>query len=219
MRIVDAPWPQPTSATVAPAVSFAVTPSRQPFGHQVGAVAGSEEPLAAQVHVGVVLVPAPAAAGAGGFDDGGGVVGGAVGELEEPRQERRAGFVGQRDGVLGGQRVATGGRVVVDEPTGGLGVEPLPRVVHVGGGAFGQLGRRRRPGAGQGAVVPQPVAHHDERGVQRCADLADGAEDEGHQPIAVDGRFAGGGGRGHGGVLRVGFTGRADCGRPGGSGR
>jgi hypothetical protein len=27
--------------------------------------------------------------------------------------------------------------------------------VHVGGGAFGQLGRRRRPGAGQGAVVPE----------------------------------------------------------------
>jgi hypothetical protein len=169
------------------------------------------------VHIGVVLVPAPTAAGAGGFDDVGSVVDDAVGELEEPRQERRAGCVGQRDGVLGGQRVAAGGRVVVDEPAGGLGVEPLTGVMHVGGRAFGQLGRGRRPGAGQGAIVAQPVAHHDQRGVQRRADLADRAEDEGHQPIAVDGRFAGGGGRGHGGVLTGlglpvvrGASGRAD---------
>ena len=158
----------------------------QPGVDEVGAVGRREEPLAPVVDVDAVVVPAEPAAAAGGLDDAVGVGDGAERDLEEPRQERRAGLVGQRHGVLGGQRVAPRGRVVVDELTGGLGVEPLPGVRRTGAGVLGELLGGERPELGHRAVVAELVAEDDERGVQRRADLVDGAEDEGHESVLVD---------------------------------
>ena len=66
MMTVEAPWPQPTSATLAPASSFALhaVERRDPLRDQVGPVAGPEEPLGAAEQAVVVLVPAHAVAAA-----------------------------------------------------------------------------------------------------------------------------------------------------------
>ena len=71
MMIVEAPWPQPTSATFAPRSSFSTTPLERghPFGDQVGPVAGAEEPLRAAEEAVVVLVPAHSLAGAERLQD------------------------------------------------------------------------------------------------------------------------------------------------------
>ena len=78
-------------------------------------VARAEEPLTADVHVGVVLMPAVAGAAARGIDDVLGVVHRAERDLEEAGQERRAVRIGHRERVLGGKRVALGLRVVGDD--------------------------------------------------------------------------------------------------------
>jgi hypothetical protein len=79
-------------------------------GDQVGRVAGAEEPLGALPQVGVVPVPAEAVAGADGLGDPGLVLDGRGGELEGAGNERRAGLVGQGEGLLLGQVVAVGRR-------------------------------------------------------------------------------------------------------------
>ena len=60
MMIVDAPCPQPMSATLAPRSSFSWTPSSAGIhsADEVGAVARPEEPLGAAEQALVVLVPA-----------------------------------------------------------------------------------------------------------------------------------------------------------------
>ncbi len=88
--------------------------------------------------------------------------------------------VGQRDGLLGRQRVPAAVGVVADEASGRLRVQPLAHVPLRGPGARGEIGGRERARAGQRPVQPELVAHDDERGVQRGADLADGAEHEFH---------------------------------------
>ena len=67
MRIVEAPWPQPTSATFAPALELLLhaLERRDPLGDEVGLVAGAEEPLGAAEQAVVVLVPAHALAASG----------------------------------------------------------------------------------------------------------------------------------------------------------
>ena len=99
MRTVEAPWPQPTSATVPPASSLPTTPSSagSQVADQVRVVAGAEEPLAALEHVVGVLVPADARAGPRGLGDPGRVRDGAERDLEEAGQVRGAVGVGQRD--------------------------------------------------------------------------------------------------------------------------
>ena len=159
----------------------------QPLLDEVGVVPGAEEPLAAVVHVAVVLVPADTGAAAGGVGDPAGTGDRADGDLEQPRQERRARLVGEGDGVLGRERVAGRRGVVVHDRAGRLRVEPLPGVVRVRAGGHRELGRRERAAVGQGPVVAELVADHDEGGVEGGADLVDGPEDEGHEPVAVDG--------------------------------
>jgi hypothetical protein len=183
IRIVDDPWPHPTSAT-----DDAVE-RRQPRRDQVGVVAGPEEPLAALVHVVVVLVPADSFAGPGGLGDPRRVDDRPEGDLEEAWQVCRAVRVGQRERLLGRKRVAAALRVVLDVPTGGLGVQPLPHVPLRSAGALGELRRRQRPGTGERLVETEPVAHHDQRGVQRRADLVHGAEDERFQLLHVERRL------------------------------
>ena len=60
MMIVDAPWPQPTSATLAPRFELLLhaVERRNPLAHEVRAVAGPEEALGAAEQPAVVLVPA-----------------------------------------------------------------------------------------------------------------------------------------------------------------
>ena len=158
----------------------------QPRRDEVGVVAGAEEPLAAVVHVVDVLVPAEPVAGARGLGDLRRVDHRAERELEEARQVRRALRVGERDGLLGGERVAAGLGVVADVVARRLGVAPLAHVALGGAGPLRQLGRRQRPALGERAVEAELVAHHDERGVERRADLVDRAEHELHELVAVD---------------------------------
>ena len=150
----------------------------QPGRDQVGVVAGPEEALAAVVDVVVVLVPADAGAAARGIGDARRVQHAAERDLEEPGQVGRAVGVGERDGLLGRQAVAALGRVVLDVAAGGLRVEPLAHVALGRAGARGELAGRERPGAGERAVEAEAVAHHDQRRVERGADLVDGAEHE-----------------------------------------
>ena len=116
-------------------------------------VAGAEEPLAADVHVGVVLVPADAVAARGAAS----MMLGASWTVPSAiwkKPGRNAGLDSSVSATAcsARQRVAAGRRVVVDVAAGGLGVEPLAGVVLAGAGALGQLGRRgraaRRPGRG-----------------------------------------------------------------------
>jgi hypothetical protein len=114
------------------------------------------------------------------------VLDGAVRDLEQAGQERRAAFVGEREGVLGGQRVAARPGVVADESARGLGVQPFPGVGFTGLGAGGRLGCGRGRVAGQVPVVARLVAHHHQGAVQGGADFPDGAEHERHQLAGVD---------------------------------
>src|SRR5690606_34550916 len=85
-----------------------ITQRGNPIVDQVRRVRRAEEPFAALVHIGVVLAPSDSVAGRGGLDDPGRVVDGSVRDLEQPADERRAGFVGERDGKLRREVVSTG---------------------------------------------------------------------------------------------------------------
>ena len=96
-----------------------------PGRHQVRRVPGPEEPLAAVEDVRVLLVPAHAGAGAERLLDPRLGPQRAERELERAGQEDRPVRVGQREGLLVGQRVAVGARVVLDVAAGGLPAQPL----------------------------------------------------------------------------------------------
>ena len=136
----------------------------QPLGDQVGVVAGPEEALAALVDVVHVLVPAEARRRCGPPRRScGESMHRAERDLEEPGQVGRAVRIGQRDRLLGRQRVAAAVGVVVDVAARRLGVQPLADVALGGAGALGQFGRRQtagaRPAPGTGrACRPSPPA-------------------------------------------------------------
>ena len=109
-------------------------------------------------------------------------------DLEEAADERGAALVGQRDGVFGRQLITARRRVVVDEGSRRLRIEPFAGVVLIGAGAFGQFGRGAWPVIRQAAVVAQAVAHHDQGAVEYGTDLADRLEYECHQLLRVDRR-------------------------------
>ena len=153
----------------------------QPVRDQVCVVGRREEAFAPHVHVGVVVAPTHAVTGACGVDDSVRVAHGSVRDLEESADERGAGFVGQRDGVFGWQFIPARRRVVVDEGSGRLRIEPFAGVVLIGAGAFGQFGRGAWPEIRQAAVVAETVTHHDQGAVQYGTDLPDRLEDERHQ--------------------------------------
>ena len=108
MMIVEAPWPQPMSATCAPARSFASTPSRAGIHAwiRLPMIRRAEEPLDAMEERVIVLVPADALAGAERLgelvhDPAGGDRG-----LERADDEGRAVLLGERQRLLGRHRVA-----------------------------------------------------------------------------------------------------------------
>ena len=147
IRIVDEPWPQPTSATCRAALELVddAVERGQPGREEVGVVARAEEALAAVEDVVVVLVPADADAAARGLGDPRRVEHRAERDLEEAGQVRGAVRVGQRDRLLGRQRVAAALGVVLDVAARRLRVQPLADVALGGAGAVGELGGRQRP--------------------------------------------------------------------------
>ena len=150
---------------------------RQPGADEVRVVAGPEEPLAAVVDVVVVLVPADADAAAGGLGDLRRVEHRAERDLEEPRQVGRAVGVGQRDGVLGREAEPAVLRTRRSRRRPGRSATRARSARGCRSASASSRGGQRA-GVGQRAVEAEPVAHHDQRGVQRRADLVDGAEDE-----------------------------------------
>ena len=117
----------------------------------------------------------------------GGVADGAERDLEEAGQVRRAGLVGERDGVLRRQRVAARRRRRTSTNAPAAWALSHSRAycspVSVASASSAAVSG---PPLGQRPVVAEPVAHHDERGVEGGADLVDGAEDEGHQRGLVE---------------------------------
>ena len=128
--------------------SLSTTPSSAgSHGDQVARCTRAEEPLAALVHVGVVVVPAEPVTVGGRREDPVGVADGAVARSgrsragtpgctrRSARRRARAEGVGAVGGVVG------------DEGTGGLGVEPLAGV------GLGGVGR-----CGEAAAVIGPLS-------------------------------------------------------------
>ena len=150
--MVDAPSPQPMSATVAPARSLSghAVQRRDPGWDQVGEVAGPEELLASEEHVLVVLVPAHPGAGAERLGDA------RLGLQRAEREHERAGNihgavrVGQRERLLFGHRVGLRGGVVLHVPASRLPAQPFGDIPRAGPGPPGELfgarrTRRQRP--------------------------------------------------------------------------
>jgi hypothetical protein len=189
MMMVEAPWPQPTSATRAPRLELGLdaVQGRDPGLDQVGPVAGGEEHLAAVEDLGVLLVPADPGATAERLGDARLGLEAGQGELERPGQVGQAGRVGQGEGLLLGQAEPPAGRIVGQVAGGGLGGQPLGHVPLGGAGPLGQLGRAQRPGAGHGPVQAEAVAEHDHAGLHGRPHILDELTDEGVELVLVDG--------------------------------
>ena len=139
MSTVEAPWPQPTSATVAPCFQLGGHPvqRRQPGGHEVRPVARAEEPFGAVEQTRVVIAPGERAVAAHRRD--------LLVLVEEQRGQHAgaAGHVhrrvldGQRQRLLLGQPVRA--VLVLDVARGRLGVQPLQHEP----GMAARLGRQR----------------------------------------------------------------------------
>jgi hypothetical protein len=185
--MVDAPWPQPTSATLAPRVELGrnAVEGREPVGDQVGGVPGPEEALAAREHLVVVFVPADARAAAERLGDLVLRPQRAERELERAGCEDRPVRVGQREGLFGGERVGLGLRVVFHVAPGRLAAEPFVDVAGGGAGALGELMRQHRP-LGERAIKTETIAHeHVARGHRR-AEVSHELVQELHQLFLVD---------------------------------
>jgi hypothetical protein len=85
-----------------------------------------------------------------------------MGDLEEAGQVRRALLIREGHRVLGREREAPAGGVVLNVAAGRLGVEPLAHVALGRARSLGELGRAQRSRVGEGAVEAELVAHDDE---------------------------------------------------------
>ena len=158
----------------------------EPLAHQVGGVAGAEEPQHAGEQPVIVLVPAdpgagaervhePAVVGVAGRDD-----------LERAGQEDRAVLGGDHHGLLGRQLEGAVGRVVGHVAAGRLVAEPLTDVPFGGAGAGGQRRRRDRAGARHRLVQAEPVADVQQQSRDGRAHVGDRLPDESLEPRLVD---------------------------------
>ena len=175
------------SATVAPAAQLVLdaVERRDPGRDEVGDVAGPEELLAADEDVVVLLVPADAGAGAERLGDP------RLGLQRAERQHERAGHVdgavrvGQREGLLLGQRVGLGRRRRTRRSRWRPGRAATRRRSAGWSRSRGQLlGGRRR--LGQRLVQAEVVADDDAARRHRRAEVADELAQELHQLVAVD---------------------------------
>jgi hypothetical protein len=159
----------------------------QPLAHQVGAVAGPEEPHHAGEQPVVVFLPADPGAGAERVREQA-VVGVAGGDgLVGAGQEDRAVLVRDHHGLLRGQLEGLIGRMVDDVAAGHLVAEPLADVSFGGTGARGQLRRADRPGPRHGLVQAEPVADVEQQPGDGGPHVGDRLPDEGLEPGSVDG--------------------------------
>ncbi len=120
------------------------------------------------------------------------------GESPQIGQVVQAVHLGQHLGVPGGEGEAPfpwpqGGVLDVQDPAGGLLLQPLPGVALIRAGAGGQLGRGGGAPGGQGPVEPQAVAEVDGEEVHRPQGGLEEAPGEGVTPGGL-GRIERGGG-------------------------
>ena len=180
------PAPDVGHARPGPQLAHHPVQGGEPLAHQVGGVAGAEQPQRAGKQPVVVLVPAdpgagadrvrePAVVGVAGRDD-----------LERAAQEDRAVLVGEHHGLLGRQLEGAVGRIVGHVAAGRLVAEPLTDVPFGGTGAGGQRGRGDRAGARHGLVETEPVADVQQQPRDGRAHVGDRLPDEGLEPRLVD---------------------------------
>ena len=110
------------------------------------------------------------------------------GDLERADHARRAGLIGERDGVLVGQGEPAGA-VVGHIPAGRLVAQPLAHVPLRGPGAGGQFCRGHPSGPRHRAIEPQLVADHDQRPAEQRSDIVDRLLDELRHLRLVHGLF------------------------------
>ena len=158
-----------------------------PRRHEVRAVGGPGEARGSVEQRVVVLVPAGADPAAERVGDPRLVAHGRRHQLEGAGEERRAGLVGEHDGVLGGQRVQA--VLVGHVRAGGLRAQPLAHAALAGAGPLGQFARGERTRSRHRLVEPEPVADHDQRSVERGAELSDGPVDELLDLLRIDLHF------------------------------
>ena len=188
MMIVEAPWPQPTSATRAPASQLLddAVERREPAAHQVLAVAGAEEDLGSGEETVVVFVPGQARAAPERLDQ-------AVLVGEERRQDvvrteqiELALLVGERDRLLRRERVAPGRRVVDHVAAGGLVTEPLAHHPRLRPAPLRKLVRRGGTAVSERAVEAEPRAEPNERRAEGGRQIHHGLPQERLEPGLID---------------------------------
>ena len=158
---------------------------RDPGLHEVGAVAGTEEPLGPLKQIGVMLMPADPVAGTEGLHRFGKDASGGEHPLEATDHIRRAGLVGQGNGLFLVEFVAALSGIV-DVPRGSHPAGPLPHVAFGCPGPPGQLGGRHWPGAGHGPEQAKLVADVDQRPRQDGTEVPHRLMHVAHQLVFVE---------------------------------
>ena len=158
---------------------------RQPARDEIGVVARAEEPLAAVEHIVAVLVPPDAGTALRRLDDPRRVEHRPDRDLKEPGEKCRARGIGQGDRLFRGQPIAAAVGLVLDKAARSLSVAPLTDITLRQTGPVGQLAGGEWPGSRHRPVETELVTHHDERRVERGADLFDGTEHKRVQTLLV----------------------------------
>ena len=152
---------------------------REPFIHQMGRIAGAEEPLGAAKEAGAVFMPADAAAGSERLGDLRLVLEHGREHIEAAGQEGGARLIGQDQGLLRRHEVRAGLRLVLDVPGRGLRGQPFADITLGGVGAYCQFGRGQRLTGGEGLVEPQLVADEYHRSGRGSAHIGEKLADKG----------------------------------------
>jgi hypothetical protein len=114
-----------------------------------------------------MLVPPDPVARPEGLEQLGRILDQRADDLERAWHVCRAVLDGECECVLVGERELTAGRIVLDEPAGGLGAQPLAHVPRVGVRPRRQLFGNHRPGGRHRLVEAEPVPDEHERRVHR----------------------------------------------------
>ena len=138
----------------------------------MGEVTGPEEAFAAAEDVPIVGAPGEPGTGTKPLSDRVGRVHRADGDLERPDHTGGAGFVGERDCVLGGQGEPAG-TVIGQVAARRLGAAPLPHVPLDCPGAVSQFRRGQWPGSCHRPIQSEFVADHDHRTAEQRSNVVD----------------------------------------------